>query len=300
MTLPDLARPGAVYRLSGDRNPLHSDPSFAAMGGFDTPILHGLCTYGFTGRALLHALCDGDPARFKSMEGRFSSPVFPGDDLTIEIWVDGDGEAVYKTKRSGLRRRDTTSSSIDQGACTFREQPEVLRAHPAQHLVVDLDALDPAVAREHAGLRRDRLRDEHAAHRPQRGIALEPCDVASELLDAVDLASALHLDGHGRAVAVAAQEVDGPDVGRVLAPHEHEVLRDRVGSGREQRLQLGLDAVLLEARIRPELVGGVREHLLEADDEPLALGVRDRPGVTPSSAVASTSTFGATIQFRGL
>ena len=69
-----------LYRLSGDRNPLHSDPAFAAMGGFDRPILHGLCTYGFTGRALLHTLCGADPARFTSMEGRFSSPVLPGRD----------------------------------------------------------------------------------------------------------------------------------------------------------------------------------------------------------------------------
>ena len=68
-----------LYRLSGDRNPLHSDPSFAAMGGFDRPILHGLCTYGFTGRALLHTLCGSDPARFKGMDARFSSPVMPGE-----------------------------------------------------------------------------------------------------------------------------------------------------------------------------------------------------------------------------
>ncbi len=90
-----------IYRLSGDRNPLHSDPSFAAMGGFDRPILHGLCTYGFTGRALLHSLCGGDPARFARMDGRFSSPVFPGEALTVKMWaVDGEGDrsrAVFQT-----------------------------------------------------------------------------------------------------------------------------------------------------------------------------------------------------------
>ena len=86
-----------LYRLSGDRNPLHSDPKFAAMAGFDRPILHGLCTYGFTGRGLLHALCGGDPALFRSMTGRFSSPVFPGETLTVRIWVEGEGRALFQT-----------------------------------------------------------------------------------------------------------------------------------------------------------------------------------------------------------
>jgi acyl dehydratase len=86
-----------IYRLSGDRNPLHSDPSFAAMGGFDRPILHGLCTYGFTGRALLHELCGSDPARFKGMDARFSSPVMPGERLTVKAWLDGDGSAIFQT-----------------------------------------------------------------------------------------------------------------------------------------------------------------------------------------------------------
>jgi acyl dehydratase len=93
-TSPDQA---LVYRLSGDRNPLHSDPSFAARAGFDRPILHGLCTYGFTGRALLHSVCGSDPTRFHHIEGRFASPVFPGDELTIRVWTVADDESVFTT-----------------------------------------------------------------------------------------------------------------------------------------------------------------------------------------------------------
>ena len=84
-TRPDQA---LLYRLNGDRNPLHSDPQFAALGGFDRPILHGLCTYGFTGRALLHAVCGSEPERFAGMSGRFSAPVFPGEQLDVKIWLD--------------------------------------------------------------------------------------------------------------------------------------------------------------------------------------------------------------------
>ena len=93
-TSPDQA---FVYRLSGDRNPLHTDPSFAAMGGFDRPILHGLCTYGFTGRALLGALAADDVTKFDHIEGRFSSPVMPGDALTVRAWRTAAGEAVFTT-----------------------------------------------------------------------------------------------------------------------------------------------------------------------------------------------------------
>jgi acyl dehydratase len=102
-----------TYRLSGDRNPLHSDPSFAQMGGFDRPILHGLCTYGFTGRALLHSVCGGDPKRFKKMDGRFSKPVMPGDTLTISMWVDGN-ECKFQT------RNQDGDVVLDQGTLTFK------------------------------------------------------------------------------------------------------------------------------------------------------------------------------------
>ena len=101
-----------TYRLSGDRNPLHSDPSFAAMGGFEKPILHGLCTWGFTGRALLQALCDGDVSRFKSMKSRFSKPVIPGDELTVSMWIDGHTALFATTNQNGEK-------VIDQGVFTF-------------------------------------------------------------------------------------------------------------------------------------------------------------------------------------
>ncbi|PCI48442.1 MAG: enoyl-CoA hydratase [Moraxellaceae bacterium] len=86
-----------TYRLSGDRNPLHSDPEFAKRGGFDRPILHGLCTYGFTGRALLNSYCKGQPEKFKAIEGRFSKPVMPGDELTISMWQEGNN-VLFQTK----------------------------------------------------------------------------------------------------------------------------------------------------------------------------------------------------------
>jgi len=83
LTRPDQA---LLYRLSGDRNPLHSDPAYARRAGFDRPILHGLCTYGFAGRALLHAAAGGDPDRLRAVHARFAAPVYPGDTLHVDLW----------------------------------------------------------------------------------------------------------------------------------------------------------------------------------------------------------------------
>jgi acyl dehydratase len=86
-----------VYRLSGDWNPLHADPAYAAAAGFPQPILHGLCTYGFACRAVLRTLCDYDPARITGFAARFTSPVFPGDTLHTEMWQDGAAVA-FRTR----------------------------------------------------------------------------------------------------------------------------------------------------------------------------------------------------------
>ena len=94
-TLPIQA---AIYRLSGDRNPLHIDPAFAKMAGYDAPILHGLCTYGHVGRAALSEYCDNDPARMTGLEVRFSGVVFPGDKIIAEMWDEGGGRIVLQAK----------------------------------------------------------------------------------------------------------------------------------------------------------------------------------------------------------
>jgi acyl dehydratase len=88
----------AIYRLSGDRNPLHIDPDFSKMAGYDRPILHGLCSFGYAGRAVLAAYCDNDPERLAGLSVRFTGVVFPGDTITTEMWDEGDGKIIVQSK----------------------------------------------------------------------------------------------------------------------------------------------------------------------------------------------------------
>lgn len=112
VTLPTQA---LLYRLpSNDMNPIHSDPGIARKAGFDKPILHGLCTFGHAGRAAVNSLCGGDPTKLKSIEGRFSKPVFPGETIVTQLWSIADGEAYFV---SGVAEREV--GVITLGRVTF-------------------------------------------------------------------------------------------------------------------------------------------------------------------------------------
>jgi acyl dehydratase len=89
--LPISPQAALLYRLNGDRNPLHADPAVAAHAGYPQPILHGLCTLGIAGHAILQSACDYDAARLKSMAVRFTAPVFPGETLRTEMWNEDGG-----------------------------------------------------------------------------------------------------------------------------------------------------------------------------------------------------------------
>jgi acyl dehydratase len=88
-TLPTRPEQALYYRLNGDDNPLHADPSVARLSGFCAPILHGLCTFGMACHALLRALGGYDPHALRSLTGRFSAPVFPGETLRFDVWNNG-------------------------------------------------------------------------------------------------------------------------------------------------------------------------------------------------------------------
>jgi acyl dehydratase len=115
---PDLicdrgTRPEAalIYRLSGDPNPLHADPAVAKQAGFPRPILHGLASFGIACHGILKCLCDHDPGRLKSISGRYSAPVFPGETIRTEMWRDG----AIVSFRARVVERDVIA--LDNGRC---------------------------------------------------------------------------------------------------------------------------------------------------------------------------------------
>jgi acyl dehydratase len=94
--LKTLPTQSMIYRLSGDLNPLHIDPNFSSMAGYDRPIIHGLCTFGHMGRAVLREYCGNDSSKFKAVKVRFSRPAFPGDTIVTEMWQEADDMIIVR------------------------------------------------------------------------------------------------------------------------------------------------------------------------------------------------------------
>lgn len=96
VALPTVPQQALIYRLSGDTNPLHIDPEAAAKGGFDRPILHGLCTFGIAGHAILRGVADYRAHAVRRLQARFASPVFPGETIRTDIWDEGSGRFSFR------------------------------------------------------------------------------------------------------------------------------------------------------------------------------------------------------------
>ena len=112
-----------LYRLSGDLNPLHADPAVASMGGYERPILHGLCAFGIAGRAILKHFCGFQPEKLKSLRVRFATHIFPGETLVTEMWKESDSRVVFRCR---VKERDKTvlshaAAELQQGFATRDE-----------------------------------------------------------------------------------------------------------------------------------------------------------------------------------
>lgn len=116
--LPTMPQSALLYRLSGDDNALHADPAVAARAGFRRPILHGLCTFGVAGHALLKTLCGYQPARVLRIAARFCAPVYPGETIRTEIWREAPGRAGFRCR---VVERDVIV--LDHGLFEYRENP---------------------------------------------------------------------------------------------------------------------------------------------------------------------------------
>jgi 3-hydroxyacyl-CoA dehydrogenase/3a,7a,12a-trihydroxy-5b-cholest-24-enoyl-CoA hydratase len=142
VTEKTAANQAVLYRLSGDWNPLHVDPEFAKAFGFDKPILHGLCTFGFAARHVINAMAKGDARLFKSIKVRFADLVFPGETLKTEMWKESDTRIVFRCTVVERNKVAISNAAVE----LFKEVPKAKRVTAKAPEAAAAAAAAPAAA----------------------------------------------------------------------------------------------------------------------------------------------------------
>ncbi|CAG9821656.1 unnamed protein product [Phaedon cochleariae] len=154
----------ALYRLSGDRNPLHIDPNMAQVGGFDRPILHGLCTLGQSVRLVLTAFASSEASLFKSVKARFVKPVYPGQTLNVDMWREGNRiffeTTVVETKQAPVRKSLIPGAYVDLKSVKVQTPPQApsnmtagnLRSDAIFEFIIEQVKADPNKAKSIGGV----------------------------------------------------------------------------------------------------------------------------------------------------